>query len=109
MKMVDLKGKKLLVIGGAFQHCKVVEAAHEMGIIVYVTDNLPIEQSPAKQIADNSVSIDVKDIDGMVQYCKNNNIDGAIALCLDVCQRPYYQLCERMGYPCFGQQNNIIF
>lgn len=36
--MSNLKGKKLLVIGGAFQHCKVVETAHELGIIVYVTE-----------------------------------------------------------------------
>lgn len=32
--MIDLKGKKLLVIGGAFQHCKLVEAAKELGVTV---------------------------------------------------------------------------
>ena len=108
--MMDLKGKKLLVIGGAFQHCKVVEAAHEMGVEVYVVDFLKEEDSPAKQIADHSMLVNVKDVAEMKRICIEENIDGAIALCLDVCQRPYQQLCEEMGYPCFGnyEQYNIL-
>lgn len=100
--MKNLKGKKLLVIGGAFQHCKVVEAAHEMGITVYVADYLEQKDSPAKQIADASIRVDVKNVDEIVKFCQDEQIDGAIALCLDICQRPYQQVCEKMGYPCFG-------
>ncbi|MBR4013822.1 MAG: hypothetical protein IKJ00_05950, partial [Clostridia bacterium] len=62
----NLKGKKLLVLGGAFQHCKVVEEAQTQGMVVYVADYLEIEDSPAKQIADFDVKIDVKDVDGIV-------------------------------------------
>ncbi|MBR3996355.1 MAG: hypothetical protein IKI97_13905 [Clostridia bacterium] len=108
--MINLKGKKLLVIGGAFQHCKVVEAAHEMGVEVYVVDFLKDEDSPAKQIADHSMLVDVKNVAEMKKICTEEKIDGAIALCLDVCQRPYQQLCEEMGYPCFGnyEQYNVL-
>ena len=60
--------KKLLVIGGASQHCKVVEAAHELGIKVYVVDYL--EKSPAKEKADVSKMIDINDINGLVALCK---------------------------------------
>ena len=94
------KGKKLLVLGGAFQHCKVVEAAHELGIIVYVTDYL--EDSPAKKIADVALNIDVKDVDGIVQYCKEKNIDGVINTSLDPCQMPYQEICEKLNLPCYG-------
>ena len=45
---MNLTRKKLLIIGGAFQHCKLVEAAHEMGVIVYVVDYLPVDEAPAK-------------------------------------------------------------
>ena len=108
--MINLKGKKLLVIGGAFQHCKVVEAAHEMGVEVYVVDFLKDEDSPAKQIADHSMLVDVKNVAEMKKICTEEKIDGVIALCLDVCQRPYQQLCEEMGYPCFGnyEQYNVL-
>lgn len=45
--MDDYQGKKLLILGGAYLHNKVVEAAHEMGIYTIVTDNVP--NSPAKK------------------------------------------------------------
>lgn len=98
--MNKYKGKKLLVLGGSFQHCKVVEAAHRLGVIVYVTDYL--ETSPAKNIADVSYKIDINDIEGLVKLCISEHINGAIATSLDPCQIPYQKLCERMNFPCFG-------
>ena len=105
--MVNLKGKKLLVIGGAFQHCKVVEAAKKMGIITYVTDYLPIEESPAKMMADHKLMFNITDIDDIVKYCKDEGIDGVISVCLDACQRPYQQICERLNLPCFGTKEQF--
>ena len=98
--MSKFEGKKLLVLGGASQHCKVVEAAHRLGATVYVADYL--EDSPAKKIADRAVLADVKDIEKLAAVCAEENIDGAIATSLDACSVPYQQLCDRMGYPCFG-------
>lgn len=100
-----LKGKKLLVLGGAFQHCKVVEAAHELGIIVYVTDYL--DNSPAKKLADVALDIDVKDVDSIVKYCKKNNIEGVINTSLDPCQIPYQEICERLNLPCYGTRKQF--
>ena len=100
-----LKGKKLLVLGGAFQHCKVVEAAHELGIIVYVTDYL--DNSPAKKLADVALDIDVKDVDSIVNYCKKNNIEGVINTSLDPCQIPYQEICERLNLPCYGTRKQF--
>lgn len=99
-------GKKLLVLGGAFQHCKVVETAKNMGITVYVTDYL--KESPAKKIADVSLEYDVKDITGIVNFCKTENIDGVINTSLDPCQIPYQQICERLSIPCFGNQEQFF-
>ena len=100
--MENLKGKKLLVLGGAFQHCKLVEAAHELGVYVIVDDYLPAEKAPAKQIADKYYMHNITDIDEIVQMCQNEGVDGAIATSLDACQWPYQQICEKMGFPCFG-------
>lgn len=93
-------GKKLLVVGGAHQHIKVVNAAKKLGLKVYVADYL--ENSPAKLIADVPLLVDVNDVKQLERICIAEKIDGAIATSLDACQRPYQDLCEKMGYPCFG-------
>lgn len=105
--MQDLTGKRLLVLGGAFQHCKVVEAAKELGVTVIVTDYLPVEQAPAKQIADKYYMHNITDIDEIVAMCREENVDGVMALCLDACQRPYQQICEKLQVPCFGTKEQF--
>lgn len=108
--MQDLKGKKLLVLGGAFQHCKLVEAAHKLGVYVIVDDYLCAQKAPAKQIADKYYMHNITEIDEIVKMCKNENVDGVIATSLDACQRPYQQICEKLQLPCFGnsQQYKIL-
>ena len=105
--MTNLKGKKLLVLGGAFQHCKLVEAAKELGVITYVTDYLPLEKAPAKQIADKYYMHNITDIDEIVDMCKAEGIDGVISTSLDACQKPYFQVCEKLGVPCFGTEEQF--
>ena len=102
--MQNLKNKKLLVLGGAFQHCKLVEAAKELGVITYVTDYLPKEKSPAKSIADKSYMYNITDYDDLVELCKKEEIDGIISTSLDACQRPYSILCKKLNKPCFGTE-----
>ena len=105
--MEKLAGKKLLIIGGAFQHCKVVEAARELGVITYVVDYLPVEKAPAKQIADKYYMYNITEIDKIVEMCKQEHIDGVISTSLDACQKPYQQICERLGFPCFGTKEQF--
>ena len=105
--MNELTGKKLLIIGGAFQHCKLVEAAKELGVITYVTDYLPLNQAPAKQIADYYWMYNITQIDEMVDMCRQEGIDGVIATSLDACQKPYQKVCERLGVPCFGTEEQF--
>lgn len=103
--MNNLNGKKLLVIGGASQHIKVVEAAHKLGATVYVADYLP--DAPAKQIADKAYLIDVMNVDELVALCEQEKIDGAIVTSLEACVLPYQKVCQRMGYPCFGNEEQF--
>ena len=103
-----LSGKKLLVIGGASQHCKVVEAARKMGIETFVIDYLPYEQAPAKIIADHHAQINITDYATIRNLCLSEKIGGAIALALDACQRPYQHVCEMMRFPCFGSKSQFF-
>lgn len=104
--MQDLNKKKILILGGASVHVKVVETAKEMGLYTIVTDYLT--DSPAKQIADKSYCFDIYDIDGIVDMCRQEGVSGVISSHLDPCQRPYQQICERLGLPCFGNADQFF-
>lgn len=97
---------KLLVLGGAFQHCKVVECAQKRGIKVYVTDYL--DDSPAKRIADVSLHIDINCIDQIVDFCRMEGIDSVINTSLDPCQLPYYYICHELGAYCYGTYHQFL-
>ncbi len=98
--------KKILILGGASVHVKVVETAKQMGLYTIVTDYL--EGSPAKQIADKSYMFNVYDVDNIVQMCKEEGVSGVISTHLDPCQRPYQQICEKLGLPCFGNSAQVF-
>jgi biotin carboxylase len=101
-----LKGKKLLILGGASQHLKIVEAAQEMDVITYVTDYL-LDHAPAKEMADFSYNINLTDLDNLVELCKKEKIDGIASGWLDFPQASYQMLCEKTGLPCYGTREQF--
>lgn len=105
--MPNLEGKKLLILGGVFQHCKLVEAAKSMGVVTYVTDFLSVEKAPAKLFADKYYNVNVFDIDEIVSLCRAEGIDGVLSTSLDACQGPYMEICSRLGLPCFGTREQF--
>lgn len=76
----DLKGKKLLVIGGDVNDINIIQTAHQMGVYVISTDrNTDITKSPAKPLADEAWSIDYSDVQAVADKCIEENVDGVIA------------------------------
>ena len=103
--MISLKGKKLLILAGATVHCKVVEAAKAMGVYTIVTDYL--DNSPAKAIADESWMLNIMDVDAIAERCKRENVDGVLNFCIDPAQRPYVEICQKLGLPCYGNSDQV--
>ena len=101
----DVKRKKLLILAGAGVHSKVVRAAKEMGIYTIVTDYLP--DSPAKQIADESWMYSITDVEEIVKRCKAERVDGVLNFCIDPAQKPYQQICEKLGVACYTTKEQI--
>lgn len=95
-----MEQKKILILGGANQHLKLVEAARELGVYTIVTDYL--KDSPCKKICDESLMLNITDVDGIVSYCKQHQVDGVVAGFLDPCQIPYGKICQKLGLPCTG-------
>lgn len=100
--------KKVLILGGASVHVKLVRAAQEMGIYTIVTDNVPYEDSPGKQVADEYWDLDIYDIQGIVKKAKIVGLNGVISGWLDPCQRPYLQICKELKLPCYGNDEQFF-
>ena len=67
---MNLKGKRLLVLGGSRISCEIVRHAKAMGITTGVTDWYPLEKSPAKQDADEAYFVntsDIKAVDSLIK------------------------------------------
>ena len=103
---MDYEGKRLLVLAGAGVHVKLIKTAQEMGIYTIVSDNVP--NSYAKKISDKAYDINIFDIDSLAELCTQEHIDGIVSCYIDPCQRPYNELCERMGYYCYGTQKQFF-
>ena len=102
---MEYKGKKILILGGAGPHIKVVESAKEMGIYTIVADYLP--DSPAKSFADEALINNIYDVDALVEYGKKNNINGVLGFSLDPTQKPAQQIASRLGLPVFGNEAQV--
>ncbi len=94
-----INGKKaLLVLGAISAMNEIVIDARKQGYYVIVTDYLP--DSPAKKYADETWMLSIDDVDGIVQKCLERQVDGVMNYCIDPGQKPYQQICERLGLPC---------
>ncbi len=102
-----LKGKKLLILAGIDVHIKVVEAAKRLGVYTIVTDYLPLDESPAKRIADEYWMLNILEVDRIVEKCREEKIDGVLAFCVDPAQIPYQKICEKLKVPCYGTREQF--
>lgn len=103
----DLKGKRLLILGGMRFSCEIVRKAQAMGIYTLVADYNKIEDSPGKQIADEAVDLSVTDVDAVVAYVKENRIDGVFVGFNDMLLPYYAEICEKTGLPCYGTKEQF--
>lgn len=100
--MSDIKGKKLLILGGNAISCEIVKAARELGLYTIVTDWNKLENAPAKQIADEYWNISLLEYEELAFKIKEDKIDGVLTGFTDSYLLPYQHLCEITGLPCYA-------
>ncbi len=105
---MDLKGTKLLVLGGNSISSEIVNAAKALGIYTIVTDWNRPENSPAKLIADEYWNDSLTAYDILVPKIINHHIDGIITGFTDSYLLPYQTLCELTGLPCYATKEVFI-
>lgn len=103
--MRDYTGKRLLILGAAPQSCKIVKCAKEMGIHTIVVDIN--KHATAKLMADEGLDMSLFDYDGILEWCRQNPVDGIINICVDYAQKTLQYLCERLDLPCFGNAEQV--
>lgn len=95
----EVKGKRLLVLGGTKATYDLVKNAKDMGVYTIVTDDDP--NSITKRIADESYLVSTTDIDGLNKLIVEKSIDGAFCGPSEFNIRNLIRLCEVSGLPCY--------
>ena len=104
---MDLKGKRLLILGGSRISCEIVKHARAMGITTGVTDWYSLETSPAKQMADEAYFVSTSNIEEIVDLINSRSFDGVITGFTDSTLPYYAEICERAGLPAYGTKEQF--
>lgn len=104
---LNIKGKKLLILGANAETIPIVRKAQELGVYAIVTDHMI--NSPAKMIADAHYDLNGKDIDAIIEVIKTDHIDGVMLGVADPLISSYVEICKRMKFPCLVAKDAINF
>ncbi len=104
---MDLKGKRLLLLGGSRITNEIIRHARRMGIITGVCDWYPYEKSPAKHLADEAYYESTSDIDAMVKLIREKHFDGVFTGFTDSVLPYYAEICDKAGLPAYGTKEQF--
>jgi len=94
--------KKLLILGANPETIPLIETAKSMGVYTIVTD--PDPQAPAKKFADKGININGMDITGLVEFGKQEKIDGVLVGVADRLIEPYQKVAKALNLSCYGNE-----
>ena len=103
--MKDLSGKKLLILGGNPETGILVNLANKLGIYTIVVD--PNPNAPAKVYAKKYYNIDGFDIENLIKVANDEEIDGILVGVADILVPSYFELCDKLNFPCYANKNII--
>ena len=93
------QGKTLLMLGSNVGSVDIVRYARENGAYTITADYLPVEKSPAKQIADEAVEISTGDLEGLSALIWERHVDAVLAGISEFNLLSAMALSQRFGLP----------
>lgn len=105
--MEQLKGKKLLILGGNALTKDIVEKAKELGVYTIVTDWNDPQKSPAKLISDEYWNVSLMDYGSLCEKITQSGVKAIITGFTDSYLLPYQHLCELNGFPCYATKDQL--
>lgn len=103
--MSDLKGKKLLILGGIQLSNNIIDSCRKQGVHTIVADYLP--DSPAKKNADESYLVSTTDVDAVVKLGQELQVDGIFTNYMDSMMTYCAQAAQRLGLPYYATEEQI--
>lgn len=94
-----------MMMSGSQKACEIVRVAKELGVRVYETDWY--EDSPAKKVVEKSFMVSTADVDAVVDLCRKERVDGIISGFTDSVLPYQQQVCEKLGFPFWGDSRNV--
>ncbi len=93
--------EKLLMLGTSYGTCLMLEYARSQGVYTIVTDYLPPEHSPGKQIANEYWMVNTGDLDLLEARCRREGVTAVICGISEFNLEMCMELCRRLGLPCY--------
>ena len=97
--------KKLLILGGFPQMIDIVFAAKDMGVYTIVADR--DENSPAKRFADEVLNVSTDNIEYLVNFAEEKQIDGVFTGFEDFNIHIACELCNRLNLPFYATKKQL--
>lgn len=96
------KDKKILFLGSTPNIVGMVKTAQKMGLYTIVTDNKAYNDAPAKHVTDEYADISLADINDVVDFINEKDIDGVLTGFSDSYLQYYLAICEKAKLACYG-------
>ena len=91
-----------MILGGRAATVNVVQTAHKMGIETFVSGIQ--EGGQAKELADHTLLAGSEEHDKLIQYLRQNQIDGVMTGSAEFQIQQMIQLCAKAGLPCYATE-----
>lgn len=98
-------GKKILILGSNVLADEAVDYVQGEGGKAIVVDYLPVEQSPAKALADKHFEISTADTDLLIELCRSEHIDAVFSGISEFNLLQAMKISESIGKPFYFNQD----
>lgn len=102
---MDIRGKKLLILGANPETIPLVEVANDMGVKTIVTSSIPGDA--AKKVAWKAYDVDGMDVPGLISLAREEQVDGVLVGVADILVEPYCKVCEALNMPCYATEEIV--
>lgn len=99
--MGKFDGKILLFLGTSVASVSMVQYAQQEGAYVIVTDNLPMEMSAAKQVANEIAEISTRDVEALCAFAQKRHVNGVLCGVSEGNLCAVQAVCHKLGLPCY--------
>lgn len=99
--------QRLMILGSMDEFIDLVKKANNRGIYTVVCDGYP--DGPAKKYADKAYNVDIRNIDGVVEICKKEKINGIIASFSDILFEYLVKIAHAAGLKTYCTPEKSVF